>query len=163
MCSPQLAVAAFAGTTKGLELYGKDKAAKQAQMQSRDGFVDYAAQTADQQAEINAGASQEKSVRAQRAAREYSQLTAAMGDAGLTGNTFDRLKDQAAGSASADLANIESNRLSKMQQSVQGVSAARAKANAEIKANPRQSPLGAGLQIIGAGMNGYSSAGGKFG
>lgn len=163
MCDPITAATtiAVAGATAGV--LGKDKQARQGQNAAKEGLIDYAAQTADQQNEISAENSQQKSLRARKAEQELSTLTAALGDSGLSGNTQDRLVNDAAGSASEDLANIDANRSSKIQQTVQGVSQARAKAANDIRANPRQSIFGAGLQIVGSGMNAYSGAGGKFG
>lgn len=162
MCGPiAAATVAVASTVAGV--VGKDTQARQAQNAAKDGFIDFTAMTNDQQNEFRAETSQAKSLRVQQAERELASLNASLGDSGLSGNTADRLRGQAAGSAAADLANIDANGASKVQQSVQGVSQARARANNEIRANPRQSILGAGLQIVGAGMNGYTGAGGKFG
>lgn len=159
MCSP-VAAAGLAIVSTAVGIAGQDRSAKQAQKEAVDSLNGEYATIGDQQRQIGAQASDESTERAKQALRDQGQLTAAFADSGLSGNSQQRLMVEQSIQANADQATIVRNRDNKIEQTKVDAQAARARAVAAVRQNPRQSALGMGLQIASAGANAYGSSGG---
>lgn len=159
MCDP-VSATVLAVSAAGLGAYGADRSAKNAQKSAVEDLQGQYAALAQQQVQVNAQATDEATERAKQAVRDMGRMEAAFSDSGLTGNSQQRLMVEQAIQANTDQSTIERNRENKIAQTKQDAFAAQAGAKRIVNQNPRQSPIGIGLQIASAGMNAYGSSGG---
>ncbi len=100
-----------------------------------------------QQHQADQQATEQMVERSRRAVAEIGQMNAIFADTGVSGNTHDRLVNEAQANADADLTTIERNRQNRATQNDFEGAAIQAQAQARINSAPRPSIIGTGLQI----------------
>ncbi len=143
MCDP-FTMAAVAITSTAASIYTSNKAASAANKA-------IAAQLANTETEINKAETAEINDRMRAARKEQARIKVAAGEAGLQlgGSIELLLKDSLMQSQLSQ----ERTRMNAQSQR----EAARAEANSMYSRNPKQTALGAGLQLASAGVNGWAS------
>jgi len=119
-------------------------------------------QTQLQEQQMNQQASDQMSARASQTQANLARLRVAAGESGAgAGNTANSLENAQMFSSSQDIATMEANRASKIQQVQMGARGIQAQTQSAINATPQPSLAGAALQIGGATYNGLNPRTGK--
>ena len=134
---------------------GKNAAAAQQQM-IEDGLAKDRAATARQYEEINRVSQDDSAHRHTEFLIDSARLKAIGAESGLAGATQDRVEQEAENTANTDLATIESNRQRQAEQAHSQGLAKATQASIQLSGIRRPSAMGAGLQIVGAGIKSYS-------
>lgn len=157
MCEPlsattalYLTMATTAATAAMSYVSAEDNAGKQ-QKAINDNYAMAASAAQDNYHQTDAAAGQQKSERALEATKEQSRLKVIAGESGaLGGLSADRMMNEAASNASADMATIEANRSNANLQTQREAKAGQVSAAGQLASIKRGNLLGSGLQIAGA-------------
>lgn len=166
MCEPvsiMLAVGAVVGAASAaMQADGARRTAHQNQDAARANALNQYDQLGERQQDIAAQASDEANARNKEAVKQMGTLNAVFSDSGLDGNSQNRLYNEVITTNVQDQGTIDHNLNQQIKQTKQEAQGIRANAQSTINHAPIQSRLGVGLQIVGAGLSGYTGAGGKF-
>jgi hypothetical protein len=160
MCVPMVAIAAaqvaITAAAAAAEYDGQRRSANQqrdaelANLHARDASLQF------QENQVNEQASQQMSERALEAMRQRGRLQAAFADSGVSGNSQVRAFNSVDMASGMDMATIEANRSGQIAQGQDQKRSASRQATQDIQAIRMPSLLGAGLKIVGSGIDAYS-------
>lgn len=159
MCNPLLIAAAGVAITavSAGVTYKQQSDAAEAQTEAiKNDYAHQQSQLEEQQFQTNAQSQQAMSERAQQARAERARLRVAAGESGLAGNVYDSLLRDSYFQEGTDIATLENNRVSRMQQSGMEGQALRSQAQGNLNQVRRPSLLASGLQIAGSAASEYS-------
>lgn len=162
MCLPLAAVAAASAAVQAASAIAQYNGQRTAAHQQADAIHaqlnDRDAQLQLQQDQVNQQASQQQSARAIEALQQRGRLATIFASSGLGGASQGRALADVSSQEGRDMATIEANRASQIQQGQAQRRSGNLSAGAELKAIRQPSLLGTGLQIAGSALNAYSSA-----
>lgn len=153
MCDPVSAVAAGSAIVGYMGQQEQASANAQSQMASYNAQMQ---QTQLMESQINQQASDQMSARAAQAQASLARLRVGIGENGGGGNSATQLENSTMFSSSQDIAALEANRASKIQQAQMGARGIQAQTQSALNAVPQPNALGTALQIGGityAGLN----------
>ena len=149
-------VGAAASATGSVVQANAQKSSAKAQEEAiQDGLAKDRAATARQYQQIQETSQNEQAQRHTEYLIDQARIMSIAGESGLQGATTDRIAQENANNAEADMATLESNRQRQMEMAhTQGLSSS-TKGNVQLMGIRRPSDLATGLQIAGSAADAY--------
>lgn len=160
MCDPATAmfvVAATAAATTYIQYEDQKDAAKKQTRMLEDSLEKDRANTSVQYEQIQESAKDDQAQLHTQMLIDKARLRAINAESGLAGATQDRTALELENNASADMATLEQNRERKVVNAASQSQARGTQASIQLSGIRKPSSLGAGLQIVGYGAQGYAS------
>jgi hypothetical protein len=161
MCDPISIAASAAAVGEVVSFVGAARTARANQREIMRGLDATYAQQAEQQMQQSQRATDEMTERQRQAMRELGSMNATLADAGLDGNSQDRLRAEAEALAAEDLTTLDRNKTNTAQQAGWEQQSARSSAQSRLNANARPNPLSSVIRITGHAAAGYARRPGR--
>jgi hypothetical protein len=149
-------VAALAAAGTAMTITAQNAQAKAAQQSAMDSYNVNMQQKQLQQTQINQQTSREEIRLNMKSQAAEARLMTSAGESGVSGVSVDRNFNEIAGAGNQDIATLEANRTSQINQVQMGARGTAATTQGTINKNIGTTSLAAGLQIGSAAAQGYA-------